>query len=261
MSIINTIKGMLGKKRTVEKAGYTEKVKKSGVPFVLDNSLIGELKEGDLVAGRYTILNVMKGGMGVVYPAYDNALMQVFAIKTFQERFLWNQNIINGFIREAEVWMNLDEHPNITRAMSIQKDHGIPYIILEYVDGGDLSKWIGNLDIPQAINFAVQICNGMAYAYDKLRLVHRDLKPHNILITGEVETAEHILSRVRRLFASAGDSILKRHCDMSLNSLKEYDTEMARKHRRLAEYLLKERNEWEEVQYLLDTMRKIACER
>jgi len=184
MSIINTIKGMIGKKRTVEKAGYTEKIKKSGVPFVLDNSLIGELKEGDLVAGRYTILNVMKGGMGVVYPAYDNALMQVFAIKTFQERFMWNQNIINRFIREAEVWMNLDEHPNITRAMSIQKDHGIPYIILEYVDGGDLSKWIGNLDIPQAINFAVQICNGMAYAYDKLRLVHRDLKPRNILITG-----------------------------------------------------------------------------
>jgi len=78
---------------------------------------------------------------------------------------------------------------------------------------------------------------------------------------GEVETAEHILSRVRRLFASVGDSILKRHCDMSLNSLKEYDIEIARKHRRLAEYLLKERNEWEEVQYLLDTMRKIACER
>jgi len=187
--MIDTIKGMLGTKQTIEKPNHMKKIIKPDTPPLLNNISIFKLKEGDLLAGRYTILKVMKGGMGVVYHAYDNVLKQFFAVKTFQELFLWNHEIINGFINEAEKWIGLDMHPNIVKAWTIQKDHGIPYIILEYVDGGNLLKWIGTLNIPQAINFGIQICNGMTYAHDnderkdKQKLVHRDLKPSNILIS------------------------------------------------------------------------------
>ena len=93
----------------------------------------------------------------------------------------------------AKIWIKIPQIPaSSTKKIYLKinkartEDLSNPEQTFDFFDdfSGDLSKWIGNLDIPQAINFAVQICNGMAYAYDKLRLVHRDLKPRNILITG-----------------------------------------------------------------------------
>lgn len=112
----------------------------------------------------------------------------------------------------------------------------------------------------KALRYAVQACTLFQRKYPGSKLFALALYHLGRIGAefGEVEIAEHILSRAQRLFASVGDSILKRHCDVSLNSLKEYDIEIARKHIRLAEYLLKERNDWEEVQHLLDTTRKIA---
>ncbi|MCK4500002.1 hypothetical protein KAU11_05855 [Candidatus Babeliales bacterium] len=115
----------------------------------------------------------------------------------------------------------------------------------------------------KALRYAVQACTIFQRKHPKSKLFALALYHSGRICAefGEVETAERILSRARRLFASVGDSILKHHCDMSLNSLKACDVEMARKHRKLAEYLLKGRNDWEGVQHLLDTMRMIARER
>ena len=142
-----------------------------------------ELRIGDMLEGRYEISDIKKGGMGSVYIAYDNEWHRMFAIKSFQEKFLWNNNIVNGFIKEAETWINLGMHTNIVRAELVEKIHGKPYIFLEYIDGGDLTSWIGKLDISQSLDFAIQVCTGMEYAYKKMGIVHRDIKPSNVMIT------------------------------------------------------------------------------
>jgi serine/threonine protein kinase len=142
-----------------------------------------ELRVGDMLEGGYEIGDIKKGGMGSVYIAYNHELYRMYAIKSFQEKFLWNKNITNGFVKEAETWINLGMHTNIVQAEFVQKIHGKPYIFLEYIDGTDLTRWIGKLDIPQSLDFAIQVCNGMEYAYKKMGIVHRDIKPSNVMIT------------------------------------------------------------------------------
>ena len=142
-----------------------------------------ELQIGDMLEGRYEIRDIKKGGMGSVYIAYDNEWHRMFAIKSFQEQFLWNKDITTGFVKEAETWVNLGMHTNIVQAEFVKKIHGKPYIFLEYIDGGDLTSWIGKLNIPQSLDFAIQICNGMEYAYKEVGIVHRDIKPSNVMIT------------------------------------------------------------------------------
>jgi len=144
-----------------------------------------ELRIGDMLEGRYKIRDIKKGGMGSVYIAYDNEWHQMYAIKSFQEQFLWDKDITNGFVKEAETWVNLGMHTNIVQAEFVKKIHGKPYIFLEYVDGTDLTSWIGKLDIPQSLDFAIQICTGMEYAYKEMGIVHRDIKPSNVMITKE----------------------------------------------------------------------------
>jgi serine/threonine protein kinase len=142
-----------------------------------------ELRVGDLLEGRYEIRDIKKGGMGSVYIAYDNEWHRMFAIKSFQEKFLWDKNITTGFVKEAETWVNLGMHTNIVRAEFVEEIHGKPYIFLEYIDGGDLTSWIGKMDTPQSLDFVIQVCNGMEYAYKEMGIVHRDIKPSNVMIT------------------------------------------------------------------------------
>jgi len=137
---------------------------------------------GDKLLNRFEIKGVLKGGMGVVYIALDHEWNQHFAIKTFQDKFLWNEEIINRFMAEAETWVNLERHTNIVFANFIMKIEGKPLIFLECIDGGDLGQFVGRLDIPQALNFAIQFCTGMDYAYNKLGIIHRDIKPGNVMV-------------------------------------------------------------------------------
>lgn len=138
---------------------------------------------GYKIRNRYEIRDIKEGGMGIVYIAYDHLWKQYFAIKTFKKEYLWNENAVNRFMREAETWINLDMHENIVLANLVVKIEGKPLIFLEYIDGGDLSDYIGKLDIPKAIHFAFQFCGGMDYAYNKSGIIHRDIKPSNVLIT------------------------------------------------------------------------------
>ncbi|MEM2924936.1 MAG: tetratricopeptide repeat protein [Methanocellales archaeon] len=142
-------------------------------------------KIGDKMLNRYEIKDIKEGGLGVVYIAFDHYWRKLFAIKTFKDEFLWREEVVNKFLREAETWVKLDKHMNIVKAEFVQRIEGKPYIFLEYIDGKSLRAWIDEnlLDIPQALDFAIQICSGMEYAAGKMGIVHRDLKPENVLIT------------------------------------------------------------------------------
>lgn len=144
-----------------------------------------EWKEGLVIDGRYTVQEVLKGGMGIVYIIFDPVDVKFYALKTFQERFLWDEPAIRQFINEAEIWVKLDRHPNIVTAELVRIIEGKPYIFLEYVQGTDLEHRINAEAMPvrTAIDLAVQFCNGMNYAFKKLGLIHRDIKPSNCLLT------------------------------------------------------------------------------
>lgn len=146
-----------------------------------------EWSEGTVIEGQYAVQEILRGGMGTVYIAFDSENVKWYAIKTFQERYLWDDRVIKQFIREAEIWIKLDRHPNIVLAELVRMIDGQPYIFLEYVQGTDLEKLMNreSLTVRQSLEFAIQFCEGMHYAYRKLGLIHRDIKPSNCLITRE----------------------------------------------------------------------------
>jgi serine/threonine protein kinase len=127
---------------------------------------------GDKILNRYEVKAVLGDGMDDVYIALDTEWKQLFAIKTFKDEYLGSEEAINRFMREAETWVDLERHTNIVFANFVQKiprEYGKPYIFLEFIYGDaryglDLRRYIGHLDIPQTLDFAIQFCNGMNYA-------------------------------------------------------------------------------------------------
>jgi molecular chaperone DnaK len=136
------------------------------------------------IFNRFTMKNIYEGGMGRVY-IVSTPGHKTFAIKTCKNEFVHSSDAIEQFVREASTWIKLGKHKNIVVAYSIQKIVGKPCIFLEYISGGTLRNYIlsNTSNISKSLNFSLQICEGMDFAYNKLRLVHRDLKPDNILIT------------------------------------------------------------------------------
>ncbi len=140
---------------------------------------------GDIIGKRYRVKEVFKGGMGIVYIVDDLEQGRMYALKSFQEQFLWDKKIIKMFIKEAEVWVKLGMHKNIVQAEQVRNFDGKPYIFLEYVEGTDLEHLLadGPLDIKVSVELALQFCEGMNYAYSKMGIIHRDIKPSNCLVT------------------------------------------------------------------------------
>ncbi len=143
---------------------------------------------GDEIERRWKIYKILQGGAGIVYIVYDHQFGEPFAAKTFQDEiFECNPDIAPRFTQEALAWINLDAHPNITRARMVERIEGKPFLFLEYVSGGDLGAWIGTPrlteDLPQVLRFAIHFCDGMTHAMLKGIRVHRDVKPRNCLIT------------------------------------------------------------------------------
>ena len=143
---------------------------------------------GDKIQDRWQVQQVLRGGMGVLYVVFDEAIGTLYAAKTFQEElYAQSPQIAEHFTKEARTWIELGRHENITQAFFVERIHGKPFLFLEYVSGGDLSAWIGagrlKDDLPQVIRFAVQFCRGMAFANSRGIKVHRDIKPQNCLVT------------------------------------------------------------------------------
>lgn len=145
---------------------------------------------GDRIDGRYEVLALHRGSMGVVYATFDHQEQLPRALKTLQQRFAGHTKMQELFAEEAAVWVQLEKHPYIVRAYLVKRFDNQPYVITEYVRGqagmgGDLRAWLGHprLTLPVAVEMALQIALGMQHATRKVPgLVHRDLKPANVLV-------------------------------------------------------------------------------
>jgi WD40 repeat protein/serine/threonine protein kinase len=149
---------------------------------------------GQLVQGRYEVKGSKKGGMGEVYFAFDYELDHMVAIKAPLPSLLETESKKARFFREAEAWMGLGMHPNICCAYYVQEMSGIPWLFIEYVDGGTLTEWLKGRSptFEDRLDIAIQIASGLKHTHTFLwrdndgnthrGLVHRDLKPANILM-------------------------------------------------------------------------------
>ena len=138
--------------------------------------------KGYKIQNHYEINDIKKGGMGIVYIAGNLEEDQIFAIKTFQDKYLWDEDVIQRFMAEAEIWTELERHTNIVFANFVRRIEGKPLLFLEYINGGNLEQFIGKLTIEESLDFAIQFCTGMEYAYQRLGVIHRDIKPGNVMV-------------------------------------------------------------------------------
>lgn len=147
-------------------------------------------KIGDRIGGRYEVLAIHRGSMGVVYGTFDHETQMPRALKTLQERFFSKRKLRDLFSEEASAWVKLGKHPYIVRAYLVEKYEGRPYVITEYIRGevgmgGDLLAWLGHrrLTLKLAVEMALQVAQGMQHAVRTIPgFIHRDLKPANILV-------------------------------------------------------------------------------
>ena len=150
----------------------------------------GRFVPGTLLGGRYRIIGLLgRGGMGEVYRATDLTLGQSVALKFLPEEASRNQRLLERFHGEVRV-ARLVSHPNVCRVYDIGEVEGMPFISMEYVDGEDLASLllrIGRLPADKALETARKLCAGLTAAHDR-GVIHRDLKPQNIMINkrGEV---------------------------------------------------------------------------
>jgi serine/threonine protein kinase len=152
------------------------------------------VREGDLLAGKYRVDKVLgAGGMGVVVAAHHVQLDERVAIKFLLPEALGNAEAVARFAREARAAVKIkSEH--VARVIDVGTlETGAPYIVMEYLDGGDLEKWVeqrGPLPIEQAVEFILQALEAVAEAH-ALGIVHRDLKPANLFC---IRQADGLLS-------------------------------------------------------------------
>ncbi|RGD73781.1 Stk1 family PASTA domain-containing Ser/Thr kinase [Anaerofustis stercorihominis] len=140
---------------------------------------------GRVLNDRYEVVQfVGQGGMAKVYLGFDKVLNRDVAIKILQEEFNDNEQFLNKFKREAQAAGKLS-HPHIVNIYDTGNDHDIYYIVMEYVDGGTLKDYInakGKLSYRESINYALAIASALGQAH-KNNIIHRDVKPQNILLT------------------------------------------------------------------------------
>ena len=138
-----------------------------------------------LLAGRYELTEkIGEGGMAVVYKAKDRLLNRYVAIKILRPEFTKDEQFVSNFKRESQAAAGL-QHPNIVSVYDVGKAGSINYIVMELIDGRPLSDIIEEqapLDYKLVIDISQQICAALAHAH-KNGIIHRDVKPHNIMIT------------------------------------------------------------------------------
>lgn len=154
---------------------------------------------GKRINGRYHILETIGGGgMANVYKAHDAILNRKVAVKVLRPQFSDDEEFIRRFRREAQAATSLS-HPNVVNIYDVGEEDDLYFIVMEYVEGLTLKQLIqkrGVLPIEETVDIMIQITSAIAHAHAN-HIVHRDIKPHNILISpkGEAKVTDFGIAR------------------------------------------------------------------
>ena len=154
---------------------------------------------GDLIADRYELEELVgTGGMSTVFRAHDLQLERRVAIKILHEHYAEDPEYLERFRREARAVARLS-HPNIVTVIDRGDDDGRQYIVFENVEGENLKELIvrsGPLPVRQALELVLAVADGLAFAHEQ-GLVHRDVKPQNVLLSreGEIKVTDFGIAR------------------------------------------------------------------
>ena len=157
------------------------------------------IKDGMIVGERYEIVSkVGTGGMADVYKTKDHKLNRFVAMKVLKQEFREDTNFIKKFKTEAQSAAGLT-HPNVVNVFDVGEDQGIHYIVMELVEGITLKEYIskkGKLSVKEATSIAIQVSMGLEAAHNH-GIVHRDVKPQNIIIStdGKVKVTDFGIAR------------------------------------------------------------------
>jgi serine/threonine-protein kinase len=143
--------------------------------------------EGKILGNRYQLVErIGGGGMAIVYKAKCLLLNRYVAVKILRSEFTDDEEFVKRFRIEAQAAASLN-HPNIVSIYDVGKQDDVQYIVMEFIDGITLKDYIsqnGALPWKEAVGIAIQICSALEQAH-KNNIVHRDIKPHNIMLTSE----------------------------------------------------------------------------
>ncbi|HSA96605.1 MAG TPA: serine/threonine-protein kinase, partial [Acidobacteriota bacterium] len=148
---------------------------------------VHELATGSTFAGRYQVIEELgQGGMGRVYKVLDTKIGEKVALKLIRPEAGLDRKSLERFSNELKLARKI-RHKNVCQMFDLGEDRGTRFITMEYVHGEDLKQLIrkvGRLSPGQAVGIARQICDGLEEAH-KLGVVHRDLKPQNIMVDAD----------------------------------------------------------------------------
>jgi serine/threonine protein kinase len=151
------------------------------------SGIIKELKSGTTFAGRYQVIEELgKGGMGRVYKVFDEKIKEKIALKLLKPEISEDEQAIERFSNELRFSRKIS-HRHVCRMYDLGEADGTHYITMEYVSGEDLKsilRMMGPMSAGKVVFIAKQVCEGLAEAH-RLGVVHRDLKPQNIMIDRE----------------------------------------------------------------------------
>jgi formylglycine-generating enzyme required for sulfatase activity/serine/threonine protein kinase len=159
-------------------------------------------KAKGLILGDYVVLDrIGEGGMGQVYKAEHRTMERVVALKTLPSAATKSELAVQRFHREVKVAARLS-HPNIVTAYDAGESQGVHYLVMEHVEGSDLSVLVrtnGTLTVQQALNYILQAARGLEYAHAE-NVIHRDIKPSNLLLDrkGTVKVLDMGLARLNQ---------------------------------------------------------------
>ncbi|KJS20944.1 MAG: hypothetical protein VR72_12720 [Clostridiaceae bacterium BRH_c20a] len=154
---------------------------------------------GKKIGNRYEILALIGGGgMSLVYQAKDIYLNRIVAVKILREYFTSDNEFVRRFRREAQAVASLS-HPNIVNIYDVGQDGDTHYLVMEYIKGKTLKEIINEqapIPLNETIDIVKQICDALEHAHEN-SIVHRDIKPHNIIITrgGRVKVTDFGIAR------------------------------------------------------------------
>jgi serine/threonine protein kinase/tetratricopeptide (TPR) repeat protein len=151
------------------------------------HSPMKRLKRGRVFGGRYEVIEELgEGGMGIVYKVFDRKVEEKVALKVLAPEIAGDEKTIERFRNELKLARNIS-HRNVCRMYDLSEEEKTPFITMEFVPGENLKsliKRIGQLSKFKTLSIAKQVCGGLAEAH-RLGVVHRDLKPQNIMVDSE----------------------------------------------------------------------------